>query len=61
MSNNIDQENPSANDDNTDASNDRGENDYFRPRLQFVILKPLSYCFKEAIGFDLKASFASRP
>ena len=30
MSDNIDQENPSANDDNTDASNDRGENDYFR-------------------------------
>ena len=27
MSDNIDQENPSANDDNTDASNDRGEND----------------------------------
>ena len=30
MSDNIDQENPSANDDNTDASNDRSENDYFR-------------------------------
>ena len=29
MSNNIDQENPSTNDDNTDATNDRGENDYF--------------------------------
>ena len=29
MSNNIDQENPSANDDNTDATKDRGENDYF--------------------------------
>ena len=27
----------------------------------FVILKPLTYCFKETIGFDLKASFASRP
>ena len=30
MSNNIDQENPSATDDNTDATKDRGENDYFR-------------------------------
>ena len=26
----IDQENPSGNDDNTDATNDRGENNYFR-------------------------------
>ena len=30
MSNNIDQENPSGNDDNTDATNDIGENNYFR-------------------------------
>ena len=30
MSNNTDQENPSANEDNTDATKDRGENDYFR-------------------------------
>ena len=30
MSDNIDQENLSANDDNTDASNDRSVNDYFR-------------------------------
>ena len=30
MSNNIDQKNPSANDDGTDATNDGGENDYFR-------------------------------
>ena len=29
--------------------------------LQFVILKPLSYCFKETIRFYVKASFASRP
>ena len=28
--------------------------------IQFVIFKPLSYCFKETIGFDVKASFASR-
>ena len=28
---------------------------------QFVIFKPLSYCFEERIGFDVKASFASRP
>ena len=28
---------------------------------QFVIFKPLSYCFQETIGFDVKASFASRP
>ena len=27
---------------------------------QFVIFKPLSYCFEETIGFDVKASFASR-
>ena len=30
MSNNIDQENPSPNDDNNDATNDRGQNDCFR-------------------------------
>ena len=30
MSNNIGQENPSVNDDNTDATKDRCENDYFR-------------------------------
>ena len=29
MSNNIDQEDPSANDDNTDATNDGSENEYF--------------------------------
>ena len=29
MSSNIDQENPSANEDNTDATNDRGENNNF--------------------------------
>ena len=28
---------------------------------QFVIFKPLSYCFEETIGFDVKVSFASRP
>ena len=28
---------------------------------QFAILKQLSYCFEETIGFDVKASFASRP
>ena len=28
---------------------------------QFVIFKPLSYCFKKTIGFDVKASFAGRP
>ena len=27
----------------------------------FVIVKPLSYCFEEIIGFDAKASFARRP
>ena len=30
MSNNIDQENPSGNDDNTDATNKKGKNNYFR-------------------------------
>ena len=29
--------------------------------MQFVIFKPLSYCFAETIGFNVKASFASRP
>ena len=29
--------------------------------MQFVIFKPLSYCFEETIGFDVKASFTSRP
>ena len=28
---------------------------------QFIIFKSLSYCFEETIGFDVKASFASRP
>ena len=28
---------------------------------QFVIFKPLSYCFEETMRFDVKASFASRP
>ena len=29
--------------------------------VQFVVLKPLYYCFEETIGFDVKASFTSRP
>ena len=29
--------------------------------FQFVIFKPLSHCFEETIGFDVKASFVSRP
>ena len=29
--------------------------------FQFVIFKPVSYCFEETVGFDVKASFASRP
>ena len=28
---------------------------------QFVIFKPLSCCFQETIGFDVKSSLASRP
>ena len=28
---------------------------------QFVIFNSLSYCFEGTIGFDVKASFASRP
>ena len=28
---------------------------------QVVIFKPLSYCFEETIGYDIKGSFASRP
>ena len=27
---------------------------------QFITFKPLSYCFKETAGFDVKASFARR-
>ena len=34
---------------------------YCNPPFQFVIFKPLSFCFKETIGFHVKASFASRP
>ena len=29
--------------------------------VQFVIFKPLSYCFKETIGLDVKALFANCP
>ena len=29
--------------------------------FQFVIFKLLSYCFEETIGFDVKATFVSRP
>ena len=28
---------------------------------QFAIFKPLNYCFKETIGFDVKASLAGGP
>ena len=28
---------------------------------QFVVFKPLSYCFEETIGFDVKSSFARPP
>ena len=28
---------------------------------QFVIFKPLSNCFEETIGFDVKALFVGRP
>ena len=28
---------------------------------QFVIFKPLRYCFEETIGLDVKASFPSLP
>ena len=36
------------------------EEKYTSP-LQFVIFKPLNYCFKETIGINVKASFTSRP
>ena len=29
--------------------------------MQFVVFKPLSYCFEETIGFDVKALFARPP
>ena len=29
--------------------------------LQFVIFKPLSNCFEETIGLDVKASFVNHP
>ena len=32
-----------------------------RGSAQFVIFKPLRYCFEETIGFDVKTSFSSRP
>ena len=28
---------------------------------QFLLFKPITYCFEETIGFDVKASFANRP
>ena len=28
--------------------------------VQFAIFKPLSYCYEETIGFDVKVSFARR-
>ena len=28
---------------------------------QFIIFKPIGYCFEETMGFDVKASFASSP
>ena len=37
------------------------DSDSLEQSFQFVIFKPLNYCFKETIGFDVKASFASRP
>ena len=33
----------------------------YKVTYQFVIFKPLSYCFQETIGFDVRALFASRP
>ena len=30
-------------------------------QINFSVCKPLSYCLEETIGFDEKASFASRP
>ena len=35
--------------------------EFIRNTDHVVIFKPLSYCFEETIGFDVKASFASRP
>ena len=37
------------------------ENLFKVKKFQFVIFNPLSYCFEEMIGFDVKALFASRP
>ena len=31
------------------------------PRFQFIIFAPLSYCFEDTIGFDVKASLAGPP
>ena len=30
-------------------------------QIQFVGFEPLSYCFEERIGFDVKTSFERRP
>ena len=48
--------------DEAGQENDKaGDNSYDEPVEQFVIFNPLSYCFEGTIGFDVKASFASRP
>ena len=48
----------------SDISDTAGRKTRRRRRIQaihFAIFKPLSYCFEETIGFDVKTSFASRP
>ena len=36
-------------------------NKNYKQVMQFVIVKPLSYCFEEIIGFNVKTSFPRRP
>ena len=34
---------------------------HFPARNQFVVFKPLSHCYEETIGFDVKPSLARLP
>ena len=52
---------------NNNNNNNNNNNGYYFSlsklfiHIEFVIFKPLSYCFKKTIGFDVKTSFPSRP
>ena len=46
---------------NISKVNDTARAGFKADRFQFVVSKPLSYCFEETIGFDVKVSFTCRP